>query len=445
MRSPVRRLLILLFSAALLMGALAGSATGVLAKKPHSHAHIPDTRVAGINVDETTIPQLQRLMNRHRLSSVQLTQFYLHRIKKLNPLLNAVITISPTALADARKADKARRWGSRLPLLGIPVLLKDNVNTTGMPTTAGSWALAGSSPSDAFIVQRLRAAGAIILGKANLSEWANFRSAPSSSGWSGIGGQTNMPYVLDRNPCGSSSGSGVAAAADLATITVGTETDGSIVCPSGANADVGIKPTLGPAEPGRHRPDLRGAGHRRPDHAQRDRRRRHARRHDGHRPQRCRDGRPGRPRVHRLHPVPRPACPRRRPDRRLARGHLRPDRQPRRRSGPEPDDRDPAAQGGDHRRPGADPDRGRVRPGVRGPAVRVQERHRVVSRDLHGGGVSQDPPGPDRLQRGQPRPRGPVELGPVRGGRRRPAVGPIRPAPRPASWRHRRRRRPSTT
>ncbi len=245
MRSPVRRLLILLFSAALLMGALAGSATGVLAKKPHSHVHIPDTRVAGINVDETTIPQLQRLMNRHRLSSVQLTQFYLHRIKKLNPLLNAVITISPTALADARKADKARRGGSRLPLLGIPVLLKDNVNTTGMPTTAGSWALAGSSPSDAFIVQRLRAAGAIVLGKANLSEWANFRSAPSSSGWSGIGGQTNMPYVLDRNPCGSSSGSGVAAAADLATITVGTETDGSIVCPSGANADVGIKPTLG--------------------------------------------------------------------------------------------------------------------------------------------------------------------------------------------------------
>ena len=127
----------------------------------------------------------------------------------------------------------------------MPLAVKDNYATAGMPTTAGSWALAGSSPSDAFIVQRLRAAGAILLGKANLSEWANFRSDPSSSGWSGIGGQTNMPYVLDRNPCGSSSGSGVAAAADLATITIGTETDGSIVCPSGANAVVGIKPTLG--------------------------------------------------------------------------------------------------------------------------------------------------------------------------------------------------------
>ena len=114
-----------------------------------------------------------------------------------------------------------------------------------MPTTAGSWALAGSSPRDAFIVKRLRAAGAIIIGKANLSEWANFRSIPSSSGWSGIGGQTNMAYVLDRNPCGSSSGSGVVASADLAVAAVGTETDGSIVCPSGANGVVGIKPTLG--------------------------------------------------------------------------------------------------------------------------------------------------------------------------------------------------------
>jgi len=114
-----------------------------------------------------------------------------------------------------------------------------------MPTTAGSWALAGSTPGDAFIVQRLKAAGAIIIAKANLSEWANFRSGPSSSGWSGIGGQTNMPYALDRNPCGSSSGSGVAAAADLAVAAVGTETDGSIVCPSGANGVVGIKPTLG--------------------------------------------------------------------------------------------------------------------------------------------------------------------------------------------------------
>jgi amidase len=208
-------------------------------------ANATSTRVAGIDVDATTIPQLQELMDANRLKSVQLVQFYLHRIQRLNPALNTVITVSPTALADARAADRARRQGVVEPLLGIPVMLKDNINTTGMPTTAGSWALAGSSPPDAFIVQRLRAAGAIIIGKANLSEWANFRSSPSSSGWSGIGGQTNMAYVLDRNPCGSSSGSGVVASANLATITVGTETDGSIVCPSGANGIVGIKPTLG--------------------------------------------------------------------------------------------------------------------------------------------------------------------------------------------------------
>jgi amidase len=125
------------------------------------------------------------------------------------------------------------------------VIVKDNIDTTGMPTTAGSLALAGSAPDNAFIVRRLEANGALVIGKANLSEWANFRSTHSSSGWSGVGGQTNNPYVLDRNPCGSSSGSGVAVAADLATVAIGTETDGSIVCPAGQNGDVGIKPTLG--------------------------------------------------------------------------------------------------------------------------------------------------------------------------------------------------------
>ena len=204
-----------------------------------------NTKVAGIDVDATTIPELQQLMNSRRMNSVQLTNFYLRRIRQLNPTLHAVITVSPTARADARAADRARRNGDDRPLLGIPIIVKDNVNTTGMPTTAGSWALAGSTPDDAFIADRLKDAGAIIIGKANLSEWANFRSGPSSSGWSGIGGQTNMPYVLDRNPCGSSSGSGVVAAADLAVAAVGTETDGSIVCPSGANGVVGIKPTLG--------------------------------------------------------------------------------------------------------------------------------------------------------------------------------------------------------
>ena len=240
MSSPVRRSFVPALLLALLLGVTAAAAPVVVAAKPP-----PSTRVAGIDLDKTTIPRLQRLMDRHRLSSVQLTRFYLQRIRRLEPKLDTIIALNPKALADARAADRARRRGVDKPLLGIPVLLKDNINTTGMPTTAGSWALAGSRPRDAFIVKRLRAAGAVILGKLNLSEWANFRSNPSSSGWSGIGGQTNMPYVLDRNPCGSSSGSGVAAAANLATVTVGTETDGSIVCPSGANAVVGIKPTLG--------------------------------------------------------------------------------------------------------------------------------------------------------------------------------------------------------
>src|SRR4029079_16889080 len=181
----------------------------------------------------------------HRINAVELTNFYLRRIRQLNPLLHAVITVSATAHREADAADPARRSHDHSPLLRIPIIVKDNIDTTGMPTTAGSWALAGSEPSDAFIVQRLKAAGAIVLAKANLSEWANFRCGPSSSGWSGIGGQTNMPYVLDRNPCGSSSGTGSGIAADLATVGIGTETDGSIVCPAGANGIVGLKPTIG--------------------------------------------------------------------------------------------------------------------------------------------------------------------------------------------------------
>src|SRR5687767_5147933 len=244
MSSRLRRSLVLTTLLALALGVSGAAAPGPAAKPPGPPG--PDhTKVAGIDVDATTIPELQELMNRHRLNSVNLTNFYLRRIRQLNPTLNTVITVSPTALADARAADRARRSSDDRPLLGIPIIVKDNINTTGMPTTAGSWALAGSTPDDAFIVERLKAAGAIVIGKANLSEWANFRSGPSSSGWSGIGGQTNMPYVLDRNPCGSSSGSGVVAAADLAVAAVGTETDGSIVCPSGANGVVGIKPTLG--------------------------------------------------------------------------------------------------------------------------------------------------------------------------------------------------------
>jgi amidase len=239
--SRLSRSLLFTTCLALLLG-LAGAAarSGRAVNPPMS-----STTIAGVDVDSTTIPQLEQLMNSHRLNAVSLMNLYLRRIRQLNPTLNAVITVNPTALAEARAADNARRDGDRRPLLGLPIIVKDNIDTTGMPTTAGSWALAGSTPDDAFIVQRLKAAGAIIIGKANLSEWANFRSGPSSSGWSGIGGQTHMPYVLDRNPCGSSSGSGVSAAADLAVAAVGTETDGSIVCPSGANDDVGIKPTLG--------------------------------------------------------------------------------------------------------------------------------------------------------------------------------------------------------
>ena len=239
MSSRLRRSLVLTTLLALLLGVSGTAALTGLAANP------PNTKVSGIDVDATTIPQLEELMSSHRINSVNLMNFYLQRIRQLNPMLNAVITVSPTAHADAVAADAARRSGDHRPLLGIPIIVKDNIDTTGMPTTAGSWALAGSTPGDAFIAQKLKAAGAIIIGKANLSEWANFRSNPSSSGWSGVGGQTNMPYVLDRNPCGSSSGSGVVAAADLAVAAVGTETDGSIVCPSGANGDVGIKPTLG--------------------------------------------------------------------------------------------------------------------------------------------------------------------------------------------------------
>ncbi len=240
MMSRLRRSILLTTLLALLFGVSGTAAPSTPAAKPTDN-----TKVAGIDVDATTIPELQKLMNSHRMNSVKLTNFYLRRIRQLNPTLNAVIKVSPTALLEALAADLRRHFGDRRPLLGIPIIVKDNIGTTRMPTTAGSWALAGSTPGDAFIAQKLKAAGAIIIGKANLSEWANFRSGPSSSGWSGIGGQTNMPYVLDRNPCGSSSGSGVVAAADLAVAAVGTETDGSIVCPSGANGVVGIKPTLG--------------------------------------------------------------------------------------------------------------------------------------------------------------------------------------------------------
>ncbi len=197
---------------------------------------------------EATIPELQRLMATRQLSSRRLTLAYLHRIKELNPLLNAVIETNPAALAIAVRRDVERHRGRiRGPLHGIPVLLKDNIATRDfMQTTAGSLALVGSRvPRDARLVARLRAAGAVILGKANLSEWANYRGLPSINGWSARGGFTRNPYQLDFDVCGSSSGSAVGPAANLCAGAVGTETDGSILCPAGNNLVVGIKPTLG--------------------------------------------------------------------------------------------------------------------------------------------------------------------------------------------------------
>jgi len=186
-------------------------------------------------------------MDAGELTAVQLTQAYLGRIRDIDPLVNSVLAVSPQATAEAAASDVRRRQGDLLGSLdGIPVLLKDNVTTVRQPATAGSRALLrAEAERDAELARRLREAGAVILGKVNLSEWANFRSTNSSSGWSAVGGLTNNPHVLDRNACGSSSGSGAAAAAALAQVTIGTETDGSIVCPSGANGVVGIKPTLG--------------------------------------------------------------------------------------------------------------------------------------------------------------------------------------------------------
>jgi amidase len=202
-------------------------------------------------LEEATAAQLQDWMASGRYTARQLAELYLRRIEEIDrngPALHAVIEVNPDALAIADALDAERKAkGPRGLLHGIPILIKDNIDTADrMLTTAGSLALEGTRPpADAFIVTRLRAAGAVILGKTNLSEWANFRSTHSTSGWSGRGGQVRNPYALDRNPCGSSSGTGAAIAANLAAIGVGTETDGSIVCPSGANGLVGIKPTLG--------------------------------------------------------------------------------------------------------------------------------------------------------------------------------------------------------
>jgi amidase len=213
------------------------------------HSEISDTDMFP-NLIEMTIPQLQQAYRFGNTTISEVVALYLTRIKAFDqngPELNSILYLNPNALADAAKLDQEFQMGQiRGPMHGIPVLLKDNIDTYDMPTTAGSRALAGSlPPEDAFIVNQLREAGAVILGKANLSEWANFRGTMSISGWSGLGGQTKNPYDTSRNPCGSSSGSGVAVSANLVMVSIGTETNGSIVCPAHANGIVGIKPTVG--------------------------------------------------------------------------------------------------------------------------------------------------------------------------------------------------------
>ncbi|HET9407928.1 MAG TPA: amidase [Candidatus Sulfotelmatobacter sp.] len=212
----------------------------------------PETAdVSPFELDEITISELQDGMKSGKFTAQSLVEKYTNRIHetdKSGPAVNSVIELNPDAMSIAASLDQERQAkGARGPLHGIPILIKDNIDTADkMMTTAGSLALVGSKPpKDSFVAQRLRAAGAVILGKTNLSEWANIRSLHSTSGWSGRGGLTKNPYALDRNPCGSSSGSGAAVSANFCAAAIGTETDGSVVCPSSANGIAGIKPTVG--------------------------------------------------------------------------------------------------------------------------------------------------------------------------------------------------------
>lgn len=235
-------------------GSLAGMAlttSGILALSSATANTLPAQLADNFELDEITVDELQTRMKSGQTTSVAITKMYLDRIDnidKAGPKLNSVIEKNSEALSIAALMDKERKAGKlRGPLHGIPILIKDNINTgDAMMTTAGALALKGNiAGEDAFIIKQLRAAGAVLLGKTNLSEWANFRSSRSTSGWSSRGGQTKCPYIIDRNPSGSSAGSGSAAAANLCTIAIGTETDGSIVSPASVNGLVGIKPTVG--------------------------------------------------------------------------------------------------------------------------------------------------------------------------------------------------------
>ena len=229
------------------IGGIAASVAPSLASAQAKQNTTPEA--PAFELDEVTIHDLQQGMSSGKFSALALTEKYLARIDAIDKrTINSVIELNPDALAIAQQLDRERKAkGPRGPLHGIPALIKDNIGTHDrMMTTAGSLALLGSvPPRDAFVAQKLREAGAVILGKTNLSEWANIRSTHSTSGWSGRGGQTHNPYALNRNPCGSSSGSGAAVSANLCAFAIGTETDGSIVCPSNANGLVGIKPTVG--------------------------------------------------------------------------------------------------------------------------------------------------------------------------------------------------------
>jgi len=237
-------------------GVLGGVASATLpalagARELRGQTSAAAPQTPSFELDELTLADLQSGMESGKFTAASLVEKYSARIQEIDkqgPMLNSVIELNPDAPAIAESLDKERKAKSPRGLLhGIPVLIKDNIDTADrMLTTAGSLALVGSRPAqDSAVAQKLRAAGAVILGKTNLSEWANIRSSHSTSGWSGRGGLTRNPYSLDRNPCGSSSGSGAAASANLCALAVGTETDGSVVCPSNANGLVGIKPTLG--------------------------------------------------------------------------------------------------------------------------------------------------------------------------------------------------------
>ena len=264
-----------------------------------ARSHANTGNAMDFKLEEATIDQIGAALRAQRTTALALVRAYGERIESIDragPTLRSVIELNPEAEAIAQALDAEARSGRwRGPLHGVPVLVKDNIATADrMQTSAGSPALVGAhAPRDAFVVTRLRAAGAVLLGKTNLSEWANIRGQHSISGWSTRGGQTLNPYALDRSPSGSSSGSGAAVAANLCAASVGTETDGSITSPSSVNALVGLKPTVGCAEPRRHRADLVLAGHAGPDVPHGARRRAAACRHGRRRCARRRHARIG--------------------------------------------------------------------------------------------------------------------------------------------------------